>query len=132
MKNQLIRIQTSAKQNHFILILIYKQIEGKSYFRLHLIKLHVEENTVIFKLYTYPSHRAIPGLTCIALLPIFTTSKSIMFSTPFCWWCPFIRFRPPGFPPPFPLFPFSAGPFLPFLQVCNHTHKRFYLIIMKY
>lgn len=57
-------------------------------------------------------------VTCIALLPILTTSNNIMFSTPFCWWWPFIRFGPEGgFPPPFPLLLFSAGPFLPFLQV---------------
>lgn len=56
-------------------------------------------------------------LTCIALLPNFTTSNSIMFSMPFSWWWPFMR------PAPLPPLPFSPAAFFPFFPPCR-KHRR--------
>lgn len=56
-------------------------------------------------------------LTCVALLPIFTTSNRVMFSIPFSWWWPFTQPGPGALPPPPPL-ALSPGAFLPFLAAC--------------
>lgn len=55
------------------------------------------------------------AFTCMALLPNFTTSNSIMFSMPFSWWWPFIR------PAPFTPLPFSPAPFFPFFPPWNRN-----------
>lgn len=61
--------------------------------------------------------KGFPVHTCIALLPSFTTSNSIMFSMPFSWWWPFIR------PAPFPPFPFSPAAFFPFFPPWESSEK---------
>lgn len=58
------------------------------------------------------------SLTCIALLPSFTTSNSIMFSMPFSWWWPFMR------PAPFPPLPLSPIAFLPFFPPWDKYWKK--------
>lgn len=57
--------------------------------------------------------------TCVALLPILTTSKRVMFSIPFSWWWPFIQ--PGPAPLPAPALALSPTAFLPFLAAYNNN-----------
>lgn len=64
-------------------------------------------------LFNVANRQRLHAITCMALLPSFTTSNNIMFSMPFSWWWPFIR------PAPFTPLPFSPAPFFPFFPPWN-------------